>query len=81
MRMWMMRGMVAQRFKNVLQIVGDEVKAHEEEEDRHGEACKNLSTLESKRMSNAGALPHFEIAKDVDHNANCGTYGIKEYQV
>ncbi len=39
--------MGANRFEDVLEVVGDEVEAHEEEEDGHGEASKDFGSFKS----------------------------------
>lgn len=38
MGVWVVRGVRAKRLKEVLEVVRDEVEAHEEQEDGHGEA-------------------------------------------
>ena len=75
------RGVLAQFLEHVLQVVGDEVHAHEEEEHAHREAGEDFGALESERVPDAGALPHLEVGEHVDDHAQHGTEGVEEYEV
>jgi hypothetical protein len=46
-RVRVVRRVRAERLENMLKIVGDEIEAHEEEEDGHGEACEHFGAFES----------------------------------
>lgn len=70
MGMWMVRGVGAEGFEDVFEIVGDEVEAHEEEEDGHGEAGKDFGALEAERVADAGPFPDFKVAEDVHDYAD-----------
>lgn len=75
------RFVVADAFEDVLQVVGDEVEAHEEEEHRHGEAGEDFGALEPERVPHAASLPDFEVAEDVDDDAEHCAEGVEEDEV
>ena len=73
--------MRAHVFENVLQVVRDEVETHEEEEDGHGEPGEDFEALEAEGVPDGGAGPDFEVAEDVDDDAEHGAEGVEEDQV
>lgn len=79
--MFVVRFMVAQTFEEMGEIVRNQVKAHKHQQYRHGEAGEDFGALEAKRVSNAGALPHFKVAQHVDGHAQHGAQGIEEHQM
>lgn len=81
MFVWEVGFMVADFFEKVLEIVGDEIHAHEEEENRHGEAGKDFGALEPEGMANRRPFPDFEVGEDIDRDAKESSAGIKEYEV
>lgn len=81
MRMRMVSFVVAQRFEEVLQVVGDEVEAPEKEEDRHGEAGQDLSPLQSKGMPNTAPPPNLKVAQNVNGDADGRAPGVEEDKV
>lgn len=61
-----MRSVGADRFEGVLEIVGDEIEAHKEEEDGHCESGKDFCALQAERMADGGSFPHLEVAEYVN---------------
>lgn len=61
--------------------MGDEIETHEQKEDTHGEACKNLSPFETKGVPYGRTLPDFEVAENVNYHTDGGGYSIEEYEV
>ena len=61
--------------------MGNEIQAHEEKEDGHGEASKDFGPLESERMPYRRAFPDFKVAEDVDHDAEHGAQGVEENEM
>ncbi len=75
------RFMRSHALEHVLQVVGDEIQAHEEEEDGHGETGEDFGALEAEGVADRGALPYFEVAKDIDDDAEHGAEGVEEDEV
>ena len=71
-------GFVTDVFENVLQVMRNEVHAHEEEEYGHGEAGEDFASLETEWMPDTRALPDFKVAEDVDDDAEHGAEGVEE---
>ena len=80
MGMAMMR-LMTYAFEDVLEVMGYKVHTHEEEENRHGEASENFRSFETERMPYRRAFPDFEVAEDVDHDAQHSTQGVEEDKV
>lgn len=70
--------MVAEALQEMLEVVGNEVKPAEEQEDRHSEAREDLDSLETKRVPDAAPLPYFEVAQNIDYHADGSTASIEE---
>lgn len=49
--MWVVGFVGAEAFENMLEVVRDEVEAHEEEEDGHGEAREDFGAFETEWVS------------------------------
>jgi len=75
------RSVRAEGFEKVLQVVGDEVEAHEDEEDGHAEAGDDLGALKAEGMADRAPFPDLEIAEDVDADADGGADGVEEDEV
>lgn len=73
--------MFAYVFQSMLDVVREQVEAAKHEEDGHGKAGQDLGALETKGVSDAGATPDFEVAEDVDGDANGGGADVKGDQM
>lgn len=67
MRMWMVGFVGTEVFKDMFQVVGDEVETHEEEEDGHCESSKNFCAFETEGMSDRRAFPDLEVGEHIHY--------------
>jgi hypothetical protein len=51
--------------KEMLQIMGYQVQAHEQEQDAHRKTSKDLGSLQAKWMADTRSLPYFKVPKDI----------------
>ena len=72
------RLVLAHLLQHVLQVVRDQVHAHEQQQHAHREAGEDFGALEPEGMPDAGALPHLEVGEHVDDDAQHGAKGVEE---
>lgn len=70
---WM--GMVG-RVEEVACIVGDEIEAHEEKEDGHGETDEDFASLKPEGMPDTAAFPDLEVGENVYGGAEESADGV-----
>jgi hypothetical protein len=56
---------VTRLLKKMLQIMGYQVQAHEQEQDAHRKASKDLCSLQAEWVADTRSLPHFKVPKDI----------------
>lgn len=73
--------MLAYVFQRVLDVMREQVEAAEDEEDGHGKTGENLGALQTKGVSDAGPPPDFEVAEDIDGDADGGRTNVEGDQM
>jgi hypothetical protein len=43
----------------------DQIQAHEQEQNTHRKASKNLGSLQAKWMADTRSLPYFKVSKNI----------------